>query len=144
MRYVLDGIEVDAGLGNLHGARVPAAAVERVAARIAHLGPVDVDLVIVQAWHQWGRRDSPESVGLLFHVDLGAAPEIELYLVGFRRLDANLNAAAGVHAWILRAPDIGLRGLEIARLLRACHARDQRERPNCVFHRITPSLLTTS
>src|SRR6187549_2684706 len=93
VRHVLDGVEVDAGLGYFHRARVPAAAVERMAPRIADLGAVDVDLIVVQPGHERRRRDGPESVGLLFHVDLRAAPEIQFDLAGLRRLDANLYAA---------------------------------------------------
>src|SRR5688572_33261718 len=101
---------------------MPAAAVKRVAARIADFRAVDVDLVVVQAGNERRGRDGPEAVGLLLHVDLGPAPEVELHLVCLGRLDPDLHASRVIDARIFGAPDVRLRGPELSALLGATNA----------------------
>ena len=133
VRHVLDVVVVDARLGDLDGARVLAAAEERVAALVVHLDAVDDQRVVVQAGRERRRRDRPDAVRLLHHVHLRPAPEVQADLRGLGSLEADLHSPGAVDARILGSPDVGRRGLEVDRLLGgadACRGTDTRGEKN--------------
>jgi hypothetical protein len=92
VRHVLDRIVVRARFRNFNRARPAVAAEVSAAPGIGDVGPVDDEHVVVEAGSQRRRREGPEPVGLLHHVRLGAAPEVDPHLGGVGSLHAQLDA----------------------------------------------------
>src|SRR5690349_9851655 len=118
MRHVLDGIVGRPGLGDLDHAGVARATEVGAATGVAGVDAIDVDHVVVQPGHDRRGRHGPVAVGLFLHVDLRAAPEVELHLGGVGRLDAHLHAAFRIDPRILGTQYVRFGWFESVRALR--------------------------
>src|ERR1039457_1707068 len=110
---------------NLDRARVLAAAVEGMAAGIAHFHSVDDQRVVVPPRSKGWSRDGPESVRLLLHIHFRTAPEIEPDLRSIWSFESKLGPRAAVYARIDRTGNICSCGLEITRFLCATETGKQ-------------------
>src|SRR5437762_13801000 len=102
---------------DLNHACVLAAAEECSAVRIADLGAINYQRVVVQAGDERWCRNRPEPIGLFFHVHFRTTPKIETDFSGVRGLHANLNSSGAVNLGKVCAPDVRFGGMELARLL---------------------------
>src|SRR5690349_10633687 len=108
---------------------------------IADLRAVDDQRVIVKAGNERGSGDRPESILLLFHVDLRTAPEIQSHLRRIGSLHANLYSPGAVNPRILRCPHVGGGGLKIARFLCTAKACEKNNCHSDLLHLYSFSLM---
>src|SRR3569833_3971474 len=102
----VDRVVPSSGLRNFDRTRISRTAEIGAAARIADVRSVDDHCVVVQAGRKGRGCHSPESIRLLHHVHYRTTPAVQSDLGRLRSIDAHLDPALRVHAWIFGAPNV--------------------------------------
>ena len=110
---------------NLDCARVLAAPIERMAARVAHFRAVHNHRVIVKSRRQWRRGHRPESIRLLLHIQLRSAPQVEPHFRCIGSFHPEFGFGGTVHSRVLRARDVCRGRLKTTRFLSPTQAGRQ-------------------
>jgi hypothetical protein len=112
-----------------------------MAAGVADFRAVNGERAVVESRNEGRSGDRPEAIGLLRHVELRPAPEIEPNFAGVGRLDPELRPGGAVDTRPERIRNIGGGWLELAGLLCAAQARKHDKHNECDSNSLHSVLL---
>ena len=107
MRHWLDVVEIATGFRNLDAAGHFATTIERFAGRVGHVYTIYQEEVIVKTRYDGSGCYAPHALLILLHLELIADADMNLYLLGFGRFDAEHHSLVGQEARVAITIDIG-------------------------------------
>ena len=107
MWHWLDVVEIATCFGNLNTASHLATTIERFAGRVGHVYTIYQEEIIVKTWYDGSGGYAPHALLILLHLKLVADTNMNLYLLGFGRFDAEHHSLVGQEARVAIAIDIG-------------------------------------